>query len=311
MPGTRKQSGQAWWVQRWLGVLECFGDEYRSRLKRGRADANAGRVWPLVVHPGALLAQVIDSYSYCYQVRIELPPLADAAWARVTEALGDEAASVAQLLAGELSPHLEDIFAGAGASLFPRGPDELLSTCTCSSWSDLCAHVAAAHYAFAEGLETQPFLLLALRGRTEEQVMSAVRARWAAQAQEDAPDDGEGAAVPDVAVAEAARSEAAAPEDVEVDALSSALRSAGFFAAGPELDALEMPFEPPPLEPPSDAALLTRLGTPPFATATEDVLGVLAPVYPAIARRAREARARGAEGRRAIRAATRRHDTQG
>jgi hypothetical protein len=60
------------------------------------------------------------------------------------------------------------------------------------------------------------------------------------------------------------------------------LRAAGFYTAGPSLDALSIPFETPAI----NAALLLQLGKPPFATAAEDPLTPLSTFYAAMTEQA-------------------------
>ncbi|MBT3392233.1 MAG: hypothetical protein HN413_17685, partial [Chloroflexi bacterium] len=44
-----------------------------------------------------------------------------------------------------------------------------------------CKHVAAAHYILGERFDEDPFLIFRLRGRTQDQVMSALRERRAGE----------------------------------------------------------------------------------------------------------------------------------
>ena len=278
MANKRKELGETWWAQRWLRALESFGWEYQSRLARGLTYARGGRVWQAEVRPGAVVANVQGSRLRPYQVRIQLVPFTDEVWERIIARLASEASYVAKLLAGEMPHDVEDLFSAAGAHLFPQQSSEIHSSCTCPDWAIPCKHVAAVHYVLADNLDAQPFLLFTLRGRTAEQVMEALRARWAGESD---ADDAQGA--PDRAEDEPAS-----------DALLKPLDCNGFFRAGPELDAFSITISPPQVE----AALLKRLGRPPFAGADEDPLPALTQVYAAVTQRALQALGRSAEKRR-------------
>jgi uncharacterized Zn finger protein len=284
MANKRKELGETWWAQRWLSALERFGWEYQSRLARGRTYARGGRVWQAEVRPGEVVAAVQGSRPRPYQVRIQLASFSDEVWERVIARLADEATYVAKLLAAEMPHDIEELFSAAGADLFPRKASELQSSCTCPDWASPCKHVAALHYVLAENLDAQPFLLFTLRGRTTEQVMEALRARWAGESD---ADDAQGAT-------NQAEVESAS------DALLKPLHTEGFFRAGPELDTFSITISPPQVE----AALLKRLGRPPFAGADEDPLPALTQVYAAVTQRALQALGRSAEKRRGERQRT-------
>lgn len=278
MPGNRREMGETWWAQRWLGALESFGWEYQSRLARGRSYARNGHVWQAEVLAGAVTALVRGSLPRPYHVRLQLGPFTDEAWGRVIARLADEATYVAKLLAGEMPRDIEDIFNEVGVHLFPRTSKEIQASCTCLDWVNPCKHVAAVHYVLAENLDTQPFLLFTLRGRTPEQVMEALRARWAGAS--DDSDEHEAAGQPG--------------DSPPADALLKPLHVEGFYRAGPELEDFSITINPPQVE----AALLKRLGRPPFASADEDPIPPITRVYAAVTQRALQALGRSAEKRR-------------
>lgn len=270
MPRQAKQMGESWWAQRWLGVLAGFGGDYASRLSRGRSYALNGRVWQAEVRPGRVTARVQGSFVAPYDVEILVSPLSDDAWDRVIAALAGQATYAAKLLAGEMPTDIEMVFAQAGAHLFPRDASEVDATCTCLDWSRPCKHVAAVHYLLADNLDVQPTLLFTLRGRTIEEVVAALRARWAAEVKGAPPEEGTAAA--------------AAPP-----AVNAPLRAGGFYHAGAELDEFQLTITAPQV----DGALLKRLGKPPFAAEREDPLPALLRAYAAVTARALQAQARG------------------
>ena len=114
---ARGDIGSSWWSKRFLAVLESFA--LGTRLTRGRAYARKGQVISLDVEPGVVRAAVQGSRARPYQVTISFEPLHELIWAKAEIALSEQALPSARLLAGEVPPELEEIFADAGAALFP------------------------------------------------------------------------------------------------------------------------------------------------------------------------------------------------
>ncbi|MFV2111115.1 SWIM zinc finger family protein [Micromonospora sp. LOL_025] len=170
---TRGAIGQSWWSRRFLEVLESFA--LGTRLTRGRSYARAGQVVRLDVAPGTVDAVVQGSRAQPYEVSIALPPFPEALWARVEAELAAQAFFSARLLAGDLPPELEELFAGAGAPLFPAGVAELRQRCSCPDFAVPCKHLAATFYLLAEAFDADPFQLLHWRGRSRTQLLDRLR----------------------------------------------------------------------------------------------------------------------------------------
>jgi uncharacterized Zn finger protein len=178
----RGSIGSTWWSRRFVAVLESLS--MGGRLTRGRTYARKGQVLRLAVRPGAVSSTVQGSRPEPYQVSIGLRVLDDDAWQAVESALASQALYRAQLLAGELPGELEEVFAAAGAPLFPRTARELSMRCTCPDAAVPCKHIAATFYLLAERFDDDPFELLLWRGRSREELLADL----AAGATEDAPD---------------------------------------------------------------------------------------------------------------------------
>ena len=164
-----------WWAERWIKALERLVDA--GRLRRGRSYARSGQVLSIDEKEEGIQAKVQGSRSTPYKITINLHPLTDAQWEAVIDALAERAIFTAQLLAGEMPQEIEEAFAAAGVSLFPDRRDELETDCSCPDWANPCKHVAAAHYILGEQFDEDPFLLFRLRGRSQEQIIAALRAR--------------------------------------------------------------------------------------------------------------------------------------
>jgi uncharacterized Zn finger protein len=237
-----------WWAKQWVDAMESLGPNYATRLQRARSYARNAHVWQLRVRPGVISAQVLGSYGY-YTSTIKVPAIPGAVWSRALEPLAERPALLASLLADDLPTEVESILNEAGGSLFHSDPDVLTYSCSCPDWERPCKHALAVCYDFAARCDRQPALLLALAGRTVDDLMAAIRARWAAENEK----------------AQAASAPAS----------EHPLRAVSFYEAGAALDDFAVPLNPPQIH----AALLLQLGKPPFAGPDEDPLTPLAGFY--------------------------------
>jgi uncharacterized Zn finger protein len=174
---TRGDIGESWWSKRFLAVLESFA--LGSRLTRGKNYARKGQVLSLTIAPGLVKAQVQGSRPKPYDVSVKLTAHNDATWQAIEKALAAQAIFTARLLAGEMPAEIEQVFASAGAPLFPTSSQQLLMVCSCPDWQVPCKHLAATFYLLAEAFDADPFEILHWRGRSREQLLSRLRARSA------------------------------------------------------------------------------------------------------------------------------------
>jgi uncharacterized Zn finger protein len=214
--------------------------------------------------PGGVAAKVQGSRLTPYKVNIHFRPLTDAEWERVIEAIAGQAIYAAKLLAGEMPADIEDIFAAAGASLFPDKAKDLETSCSCPDWANPCKHVAAVHYLLGERFDADPFLIFALRGRSREAIVEVLRARRM-----------EGLATEPDPAAEASDTaeELVVPLSESLGSFWSAPGDSADFATG---------FVPPPVH----ALPVKRLGQPPFWRGKQDFLALMEGAYRAIGERA-------------------------
>jgi uncharacterized Zn finger protein len=171
---TRGAIGESWWSRRFLDILESFA--LGGRLTRGRNYARAGQVISLGIARGVVSAKVQGSRPTPYTVKIGLDPFSELVWAKVEIALAEQALFSAQLLSGEVPPGLEDVFARAGVTLFPRVLRDLDMRCSCPDGAVPCKHLAATFYLLAEAFDEDPFQILAWRGRSREALLGRLRA---------------------------------------------------------------------------------------------------------------------------------------
>jgi len=173
---TSRQRGAmaaTWWSRRFVEVLESYG--LGARMQRGRRYARTGQVLSLDVRTATIASQVQGSRRTPYLITVSLPEPTPLQWTAIDTAMKSKVGFVARLLAGEVPADLEDVFRVAGASLFPPTWKELRAHCNCPDWENPCKHIAAVLYIFADQLDANPWLLLAWRGRTREQILEALR----------------------------------------------------------------------------------------------------------------------------------------
>ena len=170
---ARGAIGSSWWSRRFLEVLESLA--IGGRLDRGRNYARRGQVISLDVASGAVQATVQGSRARPYRVSIGLPAFAEDVWNKAEIALSEQALPAALLLAGEVPPELEEIFAAAGAPLFPHTAGELDQRCSCPDGVVPCKHIAATFYLLAEAFDEDPFLILRWRGRERAELLDRLR----------------------------------------------------------------------------------------------------------------------------------------
>ncbi len=169
----RGKIGEQWWSRRFIAVLESFG--MTGRLARGRNYARAGQILDFSLTTGVATARVQGSRPKPYLVRIKVLPLTTPQWRQVEEALAAQALFRARLLAGEMPDEIEDVFTACGTPLFPRSARDLDMSCSCPDWGMPCKHLAATCYVLAEAFDEDPFLMLAWRGRSRDDLLASLR----------------------------------------------------------------------------------------------------------------------------------------
>jgi uncharacterized Zn finger protein len=176
IPPGEPEFGRTWWGRAWLEALEQRARLDPDRLPRGRDYARSGTVGELTLAPGEARARVQGRKTAPYEVRIRVRRFTDDEWDRVLAAISARLGHAAALLDGELPPEIARDAAAAGLDLLPGG-GELGPRCSCPDDADPCKHSAAACYLITDALDTDPFTLFLLRGRTRDQVLAGIRAR--------------------------------------------------------------------------------------------------------------------------------------
>lgn len=171
---ARGAIGKEWWGQQWVAAMERLG--MSGRLERGKRYARNGSVRSMEISHGLTFALVQGSRPSPYRTAVYLKTFNDTEWQAALAALSEQAIYAAKLLAGEMPADIEAVFQSIRLSLFPRSLKDIVFECSCPDWGNPCKHAAAVYYLLAEQLDSDPFILFHLRGRTREQVLAALRA---------------------------------------------------------------------------------------------------------------------------------------
>lgn len=182
--GSRSAFAETWWGRAWISALENTSMD-AGRLTRGRTYARRGAVEPITVTPGLAKAKVHGSTPRPYSSSVGVKQLSDAAWSRFLDTVASRAAHIAALLDHDMPPELVDDAQAAGVRLLP-GVGDLSPDCSCPDWGWPCKHASALCYQIARLLDVDPFVLLLLRGRGEQELMDELRTRNAAAASAEA-----------------------------------------------------------------------------------------------------------------------------
>ncbi len=179
------QPSREWWAQRWVDVLESFGRI--PRLARARNYAREGHVLSITFDASNVRALVQGTALEPYRVSLHLDAFDDEQWQYVIESLAQQAVFSAKLLSGEMPHNIEGVFTENGLSLFPFTKFDIHSKCSCPDPANPCKHIGAVYYLLGDRFSEDPFVLFQLRGRTKDQIISALRQLRSASAP-DVPD---------------------------------------------------------------------------------------------------------------------------
>jgi uncharacterized Zn finger protein len=166
---------EAWWVQRWVELLNTY--RFKKRLERGRIYAREGHILSLEYKGSKVTALVQGTAEEPYKLSIWLDAFSDEDWNYVIDSLSEQAIYSAQLLAGDMPAEIEAVFTANGLSLYPFNLAEVHSKCSCPDPKNPCKHIAAVYYQLGDLFREDPFVLFRLRGRSRDSILEALRQR--------------------------------------------------------------------------------------------------------------------------------------
>ncbi|MGF1491457.1 MAG: SWIM zinc finger family protein [Microcoleaceae cyanobacterium] len=171
--GQTTPNQREWWSQQWLDLLDKY--RFKKRLERARDYARQGNVLKIEFKDQKVFARVQGTQAEPYQVSLWLDTFRDEEWGYVIETLSQKALFSARLLAGEMPPDIENVFASNGLRLFPFTLEDVHARCSCPDKANPCKHIAAIYYLLGDRFSEDPFVLFQLRGRTQPEIITALR----------------------------------------------------------------------------------------------------------------------------------------
>ncbi|GAB2644677.1 SWIM zinc finger family protein [Kribbella swartbergensis] len=180
----RSTRGRSWWGRAWVQALEDTSLD-NDQLRRGRRYANSGQVGTITISPGRIAASVYSPED-TYEAVVRVDQLSEDEWRRFLDQVAARAGHIAALLDGDMPHDLVEAAADAGVPLLP-GIGDLDPSCTCDAWELPCQHAAGLCYQVAWLLDSDPFVLLLLRGRSREELLDQLQSRSASEPTEESP----------------------------------------------------------------------------------------------------------------------------
>lgn len=294
IPADAASSGWTWASARWIRPVEERAPG--EQLAEGLDYARIGQARSLEFKAGQVSARVQGRMPQAYKTAVRLPTFTPEQWEKVSAATAAQAKYAAALLAGELPPNIEDLFAPVGLSLFPADASDLSCSCECdvftgrprdpagaapqpgararagaSAGTPWCKHVCCLMYLIADRLGQSPLTIFSLRGLAEADLLERLRQARALQGLQRAGTIAAPIYTPHVPGV-----------SVQTAPLEELLDQFWCSDQADALDGLDMPIAAPEVSHP----LLRRVGPSPFAGAKFPLVGLLATCYDVISQAA-------------------------
>ncbi len=175
-PKVKRRVATTWWGKAWVKALKDTALD-TGIIRLGRRYAHAGVVGPITVSPGRLHAQVHDDGTV-HNTTVVVPALTEVQWGRFLDRVADQAGHIAALLDNDMPRDLVAAAEESGVDLLP-GIGDLEPECDCDGWELPCRHAAALAFQVGWLLDADPFVLLLLKGKPEQELLTALKDRVA------------------------------------------------------------------------------------------------------------------------------------
>jgi len=161
-----------WWGRAFVRSFEELTVE-AGDLVAARALARAGRLGAIVVLEAMASALVDPGGTGPLMAQVKVDRLDAEGWTTFAREAARESGYAAALEAGDLPADLVEHADEAGVELLP-GAGDIDTACDCDAWAQPCLHALALLYQLAWQVDRDPYVLLLLRGRTQEALLAEV-----------------------------------------------------------------------------------------------------------------------------------------
>jgi uncharacterized Zn finger protein len=163
-----------WITACWLEFLN-LAPELRRYVRRGKVIARKGLVENLEVVPGLASAEVRADHGGFVSVKIRQQVIRPEEWDDLLEQVATNAGLAAELLGGQVSEAMSELFVDAGLELFPYEVSDVKNYCTSGEPGPVSIYSVATHIALAQAFAAAPLLLLTFRGLSRETLFNKLR----------------------------------------------------------------------------------------------------------------------------------------
>lgn len=160
LPPRRSATVRGWWARAVASAAEEAAYD-PDDLKKGAGLARRGAVGQVRVAAGRVVAAVEEGDA-TVTVEVTLPVMEADEVEALAEVVGGAAGWIGSLLRGEVPGALDEAMEEVGVELLPYGGFE--ARCGCDAWVDPCRHALAVLIQVAWLVETEPLVLLQVRG---------------------------------------------------------------------------------------------------------------------------------------------------
>ena len=167
-------SEEHWISACWLEFLNLAPD-LRRYMRRGRVIARKGLVENLEVVPGLVTAEVRADHGGFISVKIRQQVISPEEWDDLLEQVATDAGLAAELLGGQVSEAMSELFVDAGLELFPYEVSDVKNYCTSGDVAAVSVYCVATHIALAQAFAAAPLLLLTFRGLNQDALFNKLR----------------------------------------------------------------------------------------------------------------------------------------
>ncbi len=130
------------------------------------------RIENLTINKGQIFATVQGTAALPYRVKINFETIPEEGWKKIINDFSNRIINLIKLLEGDLPEDIISIFKNSNYPLFPDAAKGLNATCSCPDKEVPCKHIAAIILYIALVLDYDPFILLKLRGKSKNEILS-------------------------------------------------------------------------------------------------------------------------------------------